>query len=298
MLEAVCRRVVDLPPPGRRGRCSCSTARRASGCVEAALWAGLRAPSRGGRAAGGHAGRGGRARRGAAPAGGASCRSAIRATRTTDIGTYADAEPVPEVVAVEPDDPRFTAPPPGPVLAVVEAPDTESAIALDRPRRPRRAGLDLGARRGAGRARRPPAAVAVDVGGPPRDRRDRRAGVRMARHVVPRQLEWRAAWAPGTPELPTRRRPARGAAVADGAAARPRVAPVAGAAGRSARARADREEGAVTVGAPPHPTSPFSTHPSRTQGPLDSFFLWAMCEHNDEMSKHEPTTNSSNVGRV
>ena len=26
--------------------------------------------------------------------------------------------------------------------------------------------------------------------------------VRLARHVVPRQLEWRAAWAPGTPSLP------------------------------------------------------------------------------------------------
>ena len=25
---------------------------------------------------------------------------------------------------------------------------------------------------------------------------------RLARHVVPRQLEWRAAWAPGTPSLP------------------------------------------------------------------------------------------------
>jgi hypothetical protein len=26
--------------------------------------------------------------------------------------------------------------------------------------------------------------------------------VRIARHVVPRQLEWRASWAPGAPTLP------------------------------------------------------------------------------------------------
>jgi len=117
----------------------------------------------------------------------------------TDIGTYAGADPVPEVVAVEPDDPRFTDPPDAPLLAVVVAPDTESAIALsgrDGPvsvwARDPAQGERIARRLAAPHTwvgRHGIAATAV--------------GTRVARHVVPRQLEWRATWAPGTPKLPT-----------------------------------------------------------------------------------------------
>ena len=153
------------------------------------------------------------------------------------------------------------------MLAVVEAPDTETAIAITA-RDGREGPVSIWARdpaQGERVARRLPspstwvgrhgiAATAVPT--------------RMARHVVPRQLEWRAAWAPGTPELPLDDDLLAAQRTLTDAAPRPRVAPLAGAAGGSARARPDREEGAVKVGAPPHPTSPFSTHPSRTQGPL------------------------------
>jgi acyl-CoA reductase-like NAD-dependent aldehyde dehydrogenase len=106
------------------------------------------------------------------------------------------------VGGVSPGDPLFLSPPPGPILAVVEAPDTEAAIALaaaegrDGPvsvwaRDPAQG--ERVARRLAsevtwiGRHAEAPTAVPV----------------RLARHVVGRQLESRAAWARGTPRLPT-----------------------------------------------------------------------------------------------
>ena len=88
----------------------------------------------------------------------------------------------------------------GPVLAVVAAPDTESAIRLAA--RERSAPISIWARdgqQGERVARRLPS-PATWVGR--HGIAPTAVGVRIARHVVPRQLEWRAAWAPGTPQLP------------------------------------------------------------------------------------------------
>jgi acyl-CoA reductase-like NAD-dependent aldehyde dehydrogenase len=113
-------------------------------------------------------------------------------------GTFA----APSVIAgLQPDDPRFATPPPGPLLAVVEVPDADTAVAVaahdgrDGP-------ISVWARdsaKGERVARRLPSTTTwvgrhgIAPTGVP---------VRLARHVAPRQLEWRAAWAPGTPRLP------------------------------------------------------------------------------------------------
>jgi hypothetical protein len=107
----------------------------------------------------------------------------------------------PQVVVVDADDPRFLSPPDEPTLVVVEAADSEAAIALA-VEHARDAPVSIWARdlaKGERIARRLPSPASW-VG---------RHGIavtavptRIARHVVPRQLEWRAAWAPGTPKLP------------------------------------------------------------------------------------------------
>ena len=149
------------------------------------------------------------------------------------------------------DDPRFVSPPPGPVLVVAEAPDTESAIALIA-REARDAPVSIWARdhaQGERVARRLPSPTTWigrhgDAPTP--------VEVRIARHVAPRRLESRAAWAPDVAVAGRRPDGARRTAL------RARIAPLAGA----ARARADGTARAVRAGAPPHRPHR-CTHPSR-----------------------------------
>jgi acyl-CoA reductase-like NAD-dependent aldehyde dehydrogenase len=103
-----------------------------------------------------------------------------------------------EVIVVAPDDPRFLTPPLGPVLAVVEAADIEEAIALTA-RVSRDAAVSVWARdraQGERIARRLPSPVTWigrhGVSTTP-------VHERIARHVVARRLEWRAPWAPRLP---------------------------------------------------------------------------------------------------
>jgi hypothetical protein len=113
-------------------------------------------------------------------------------------GTFA----APTVIAgLAADDPRFATPPPGPLLAVVEVPDADTAVALAA-RDGRDGPISVWARdadKGERVARRLPAPTTWvgRHGVAPTG-----VAVRLARHVAPRQLEWRAAWAPGTPSLP------------------------------------------------------------------------------------------------
>lgn len=199
-LGDVCRRVVDLPPAGRRGTLLVVNGAPRERVLEAALWAGF----------GRHPAAAGRLVVTPGSAHGLVEELRLRAAQLTvgdprdpetAIGTYADASPVAEVVAVSADDPRFTHPPDAPILAVVEAPDTETAIAITA-RGARDGPVSIWARdpaQGERVARRLPS-PSTWVG------RHGIAGTavptRMARHVVVRQLEWRAAWAPGTPALP------------------------------------------------------------------------------------------------
>ena len=158
--------------------------------------------------------------------------------------------------------------PTGPLLAVVEAPDTETAIELA-VREARDAAVSIWARDlGAGRAGRAAAAVAGDVG---RAARDRPHGGADADRAPRRPAPARVAGSVGAGHAASSRRsgPACGAANADRGSPRARGAPVARAAGvERARSFAQREEGAVRAGAPPQPAPPFSTHPSRTLGSL------------------------------
>ena len=120
----------------------------------------------------------------------------------TDVGPVADGRFVaPAVVAVEPDDPRFTDPPLEPTLAVVVVPDADTAVHVAA-RADGRGPISVWARdraKGERVARRLPSTTTW-IG---------RHGlaptsvpVRLARHTVARQLELRTAWAPGTPTLP------------------------------------------------------------------------------------------------
>ncbi|MBE2317100.1 aldehyde dehydrogenase family protein [Solirubrobacter sp. CPCC 204708] len=203
-LDAVCRRVVDLPRPGRRGMLLVLAGAPRERVVEAALWAGFgRHPAAAGRLV---------MVRDAVPGLVAALEEAAAALKVgdprepdTDIARPATADtatsPRPSVLVVEPDDPRFLAPTDEPTLVVVETPDVEAAIELA-VREARDAPVSIWARdlaKGERIARRI-ASPAAWVG---------RHGiattavpVRIARHAVPRQLEWRAAWAPGTPKLP------------------------------------------------------------------------------------------------
>ena len=106
----------------------------------------------------------------------------------------------PEVIAgLGPDDPLFTAPPPRPTLAIVEVADADTAVRVAS-RDGRGGPISVWARdpaKGERVARRLPSATTW-VG------RHGEATLsvesRIARHVVPRQLEWRATWAPRVPD--------------------------------------------------------------------------------------------------
>jgi acyl-CoA reductase-like NAD-dependent aldehyde dehydrogenase len=215
-LEA-CRRVVDLPPPSRRGILLVLGGAPRAKVVEAAVWA----------AFGRHSAAAGRliTVAGAVPgllealtAGAAALRVGDPRDPETDVGPLARAEdasglpgePVtgldgvfwrPTVVGVRPDDPLFRSPPPGPILAVVEAPDTETAIALAAAEG-REGPVSVWARdlaQGERVARRLPSEVTW-IGR--HGEAPTAVAVRLARHVVARQVETRAAWARGTPRLP------------------------------------------------------------------------------------------------
>src|SRR4051812_28052814 len=223
-LEDVCDRVAGLPRPTRRGLLLVLPGAPHHRVVEATLWAAFAR----------HSAAAGRlvVARGASPglvdalsAGAARLRVGDPRDPETEVGPLESEAALAEVEAavagrdvrgggrptdlsgpfwrpaivagVAPGDPLFLSPPPGPVLAVVEAPDAEAAIALAA---------------GAG---------AVSVWARDRDQGERVARrlsapltwvgrhgeappgvpVRLARHTVPRQLESRTWWAPGAPQL-------------------------------------------------------------------------------------------------
>ena len=204
-LDALCRRVIDLPRPGRRGMLLVLAGAPRERVVEAAVWAGFgRHPAAAGRLV---------MVRDAVPGLVAALEEAASALRVgdprdpdTDIATDRAAGDVPArprapVLVVGADDPRFLSPARRAHALVVETPDSETAIELA-VREARDAPVSIWARdlpKGERISRRLPspttwvgqhgiATTAVPT--------------RIARHVVPRQLEWRAAWAPGTPKLP------------------------------------------------------------------------------------------------
>jgi acyl-CoA reductase-like NAD-dependent aldehyde dehydrogenase len=204
-LDDACRRVVDLPGPARRGTLVVLEGAPKEQVVEAALWAAFAGSGR-------HPAAAGRLVivEGAVPglvealtAGAATLRVGDPRADDTDVGPLDDGTfAAPAVLAgLAPDDPRFVTPT-GLTLAVVEVPDADTAIAVAA-REGRDGPISVWARdaaKGERVARRLPS-VATWIG---------RHGiaptgveVRIARHVVPRQLEWRAAWAPGTPSLPS-----------------------------------------------------------------------------------------------
>ncbi|RKQ92559.1 acyl-CoA reductase-like NAD-dependent aldehyde dehydrogenase [Solirubrobacter pauli] len=206
-LDAVCHRVVDLPRPGRRGMLLVLAGAPRERVVEAAVWAGFgRHPAAAGRLV---------MVRDAVPGLVPALEEAASALRVgdpraaeTDIawtppagGESAADPPCPTVLVVDADDERFLSPPDAPTLVVVEAAGSEEAIELA-VAHARDAPVSVWAQdlaKGERISRRLPS-PATWVG---------RHGIattavptRIARHVVPRQLEWRAAWAPGTPRLP------------------------------------------------------------------------------------------------
>ena len=180
-LEERCRRVVDLPPPNRLGTLLVLEGAPREQVIEAALWA----------AFGGHATAAGRlvTVEGAVPGLLAALEQAAAQLEET-IGP-------PEVVVTGPDDPRFLAPT-GSTLAVVEAPDADTAVRLAS-QGGRDAPISVWARdraKGERVARRLPS-PATWVGHYGEERPNVEA--RLARHAVLRQLEWRAPWAPQVP---------------------------------------------------------------------------------------------------
>jgi acyl-CoA reductase-like NAD-dependent aldehyde dehydrogenase len=219
-LDDVCRRVVELQRPARRGTLVVLEGAPKAQVVEAALWAAFAGSGRHPAAAGRLV-----VVAGAVPglvealtAGAAALQVGDPRDESTDVGPLARPEDrydeplpmpglagtfaAPTVIAgLAADDPRFTTPPPGPLLAVVEVPDADTAVALAA-RGGRDGPISVWARdaaKGERVARRLPASTTwvgrhgiAPTG----------VAVRLARHVAPRQLEWRAAWAPGTPSLP------------------------------------------------------------------------------------------------
>jgi acyl-CoA reductase-like NAD-dependent aldehyde dehydrogenase len=221
-LDAVCDRVIGLPRATRRGLVLVLPGAPRRRVVEAALWAAFARHS----AAAGRLVVTGSAAEGLVAdlaAGAARLRVGDPRDPGTEIGPLDSAEALaaveaavagrdahgggridgglywrPTVVAgVGPGDPLFTAPPPGPVLAVHEADSVERAIAVAAGA----ASVSVWARdRDQGeRVARRLAAPLTWVGrhgeAPPG------VPVRLARHTVPRQVESRASWAPGAPRL-------------------------------------------------------------------------------------------------
>ncbi|MDA0185129.1 aldehyde dehydrogenase family protein [Solirubrobacter phytolaccae] len=220
-LDAICRRVVDLPRPGRRGMLLVLAGAPRERVVEAAVWAGFgRHPAAAGRLV---------MVRDAVPGLVTALEEAASALRVGDprdaatdiawaIGTSGEGDGAspgpatgtpgaaadssrPRVLVVDADDPRFLSPPDEPTLVVVEAADSEAAIELAA-REARDAPVSIWARdlaKGERVSRRLPSPVTW-VG--QHGIATTAVPTRIARHAVPRQLEWRAAWAPGTPRLP------------------------------------------------------------------------------------------------
>ena len=180
---ARCRSVIDLPPPNRLGTLLVLEGAPREQVVEAALWA----------AFGGHAAAAGRlvTVSGAVPG----------LVAALEQGAAALAETIgpPEVAVVGADDPRFVAPPLEPLLAVVEVADADTAVLLAAREGHGGGPISVWARdpaKGERVARRLPAA-ATWVGHYGEERPNVEG--RIARHVVGRQLEWRAPWAPVVP---------------------------------------------------------------------------------------------------
>jgi acyl-CoA reductase-like NAD-dependent aldehyde dehydrogenase len=205
-LEDVCRRVHELHPPARLGTLLVLEGAPKDQLVEAALWAAFAGSGR-------HPAAAGRLVmvEGAVPglvealkAGAARLKVGDPRAEDTDVGPSAPGVfATPTILdGIEPDDPRFTAPQ-GLTLAVVVVPDADTAVRVAA-RDGRGGPISVWARdryKGERVSRRLPSQTtwfgrhgvsptAVEV--------------RVARHVVPRQLEWRAPWAPGTPSLPAR----------------------------------------------------------------------------------------------
>ena len=281
-LEDVCRRVHDLQPPARRG-----TLVVLEGAPEGPAGRGrpvggvrrLGPPPRRGRPA-----RDGRGRRAGPRRGAARRRRAPEGRRPaaedTDIGPSAPGVfATPEILdGLSADDPRFTAPE-GLTLAVVEVPDADTAVRVAA-RDGRDGPISVWARdryKGERVSRRLPSQTtwfgrhglsptAVEV--------------RMQRHVVPRQLEWRAPWAPGTPRLPAKDVPLMTALAEVRHGRESRRWPAL----RELRARRAQ---AVSGGPLRSHHSPSRTHPSAwTQGPpCPAFSVSPDDPRNGDMSK-------------
>jgi acyl-CoA reductase-like NAD-dependent aldehyde dehydrogenase len=204
-LEDVCRRVHDLQPPSRRGTLLVLEGAPKEQLVEAALWAAFAGSGR-------HPAAAGRLVmvEGAVPGlvealrkGAAHLEVGDPLAEGTDIGPVAPGVfAQPEVVVTDADDPRFTDPD-GLTLAVVIVPDADTAVRVAA--RDGRAGpISVWARdryKGERVSRRLPSETTWfgRHGVSPTS-----VEVRIGRHVVARQLEWRAPWAPGTPTLPAK----------------------------------------------------------------------------------------------
>jgi acyl-CoA reductase-like NAD-dependent aldehyde dehydrogenase len=204
-LEAVCRRVHDLQAPSRRGTLLVLEGAPKDQLVEAALWAAFAGSGR-------HPAAAGRLVmvEGAVPGlvealreGATQLKIGDPQDEGTDIGPVsAGVFAAPEIITATADDPRFTDPE-GLTLVVVEVPDADTAVRVVA-RDGRGGPTSVWARdryKGERVSRRLPSETtwfgrhgvsptAVEV--------------RMQRHVVARQLEWRAPWAPGTPSLPAK----------------------------------------------------------------------------------------------
>ena len=260
-LDAVCRRVVDLPRPGRLGTLLVLDGAPRERVVEAALWAGFgRHPAAAGRLV---------VVAGAVPGLVEALQAAASALRVGD--------------PRDPDDrsrraaarrargggrPALRRPAAGPVLAVVEVPDTETGDRARRARGPRRARSRSGPatrRKGERVARRLPSPATwvgrhgiapTAVAGADRAPRRRRAsssGARRGRRARP------AARRPIAPRGRRWPRSATGARRAGGRRC-----------GRLRRGTRGAKSGEGRR--PSAPAPPLRTHPSRTQGPLAAHY--------------------------